>query len=70
METLSDTPLPQAVWLAACLRTALSVTTVGQLVVGISGLHLLCWATVSSWDPYPATQGAGKAVYSSTHGAP
>lgn len=68
--TNNDTPLPQAVWPAVWLRTALHVTTAHQLVVGIFGLHLLCWAAVSPWDPYPATQGAGKAVHSSTHSPP
>ncbi len=70
MTASNDTPLPQAVWPAAWLRTALHVATVYQLDVGVFGLHLLCWTAVSPWDPYLAAQGAGKTVHSSTNSPP
>lgn len=53
----SDTPLPQAVWLAAWFGAAFHLT-------------FLRWAAVSPGQPYPAAQGAGKAVHSSTHSSP
>lgn len=58
----------------SCLRQLGQTPSCGLLCqllfIAVCQIHLLCGATVSPGDPYSATQRAGKAVHSVTHGAP